>query len=53
MIVAADGLEASGVLTRLGGGERNRTWEADGLLDLIVSLEAGLRPPSVDRSPLP
>jgi Fic family protein len=43
-------LEASGVLTRLGGGERNRIWEADGLLSLIVSLEAGLRPPSRDRS---
>lgn len=39
-------LEACGVLRRLGGGERNRVWEADGLLDVLVALEAGLRPPN-------
>ncbi len=43
-------LAASGVLTRVGGGERNRMWEADGLLDIMMSLEAGLRPPSSVRS---
>jgi hypothetical protein len=34
-------LEAAGVLRRLGGGERNRVWEADGLLDLMAQMEAG------------
>jgi Fic family protein len=34
-------LEAAGVLTRLNDSPRNRAWEADGLLELIVGLEAG------------
>jgi Fic family protein len=34
-------LETAGVLTRLGQSARNRAWEADGLLDIIVDLEAG------------
>jgi Fic family protein len=32
-------LEQSGVLVRLSQGERNRTWEAAGLLDLLTGLE--------------
>lgn len=35
-------LEAAGVLRPLGNSARNRAWEADGLLDLIVDLEAGV-----------
>jgi Fic family protein len=38
---AIDELEAAGVLVRLTESPRNRAWEADGLLDLIVGLEAG------------
>jgi Fic family protein len=38
---AIDELEAAGVLVRLTESARNRAWEADGLLDLIVGLEAG------------
>lgn len=34
-------LEQSGVLVRLSQGERNRAWEATGLLDLLASMEAG------------
>jgi len=34
-------LEAAGVLVRLSESARNRAWEAEGLLDLIVGLEAG------------
>lgn len=34
-------LEGAGVLIRLGQSARNRAWEAAGLLDLIVGLEAG------------
>lgn len=34
-------LEAAGILTRLTESPRNRAWEAVGLLDLIVALEAG------------
>ena len=34
-------LHAAGVLQRLGDSERNRSWEADGLLDVISRLEAG------------
>jgi Fic family protein len=37
-------LEDAGVLTRMSGGERNRVWEAAGLLDLIGALESGLTP---------
>ena len=40
-------LERAGVLVRLSQGERNRTWEASGLLDLLTNLEAG-RPPMPD-----
>jgi Fic family protein len=32
-------LESAGVLERLSGGERNRTWEASGLLDLLAGME--------------
>ena len=35
-------LQAAGVLERLGESTRNRGWEAEGLLDLIVALEAGV-----------
>jgi Fic family protein len=38
---ALEELETAGVLTRLSESPRNRAWEADGLLDLIVGLEAG------------
>ncbi|MEX2230019.1 MAG: Fic family protein [Dehalococcoidia bacterium] len=34
-------LETAGVLVALGGSPRNRAWEADGLLALIVAMEAG------------
>jgi Fic family protein len=34
-----DELEAAGVLTRLSESARNRSWEAEGLLDLIAELE--------------
>jgi len=36
-----DELERAGVLHRLGESTRNRGWEADGLLELIVGLETG------------
>jgi non-canonical (house-cleaning) NTP pyrophosphatase len=35
-------MEAAGILTRLTQSACNRAWEADGLLDLIVGLEAGV-----------
>lgn len=38
---AIDELEGAGVLVRLSQSPRNRAWEATGLLDLIVGLEAG------------
>ena len=34
-------LEAAGILSPLSTGQRNRMWEAQGLLDIIVALEAG------------
>ena len=34
-------LERAGVLTPLGESRRNRSWEPEGLLDLITALEAG------------
>jgi Fic family protein len=37
---AMNQLEAAGVVVRLTESARNRAWEADGLLDLIVGLEA-------------
>lgn len=39
---AVDQLEQDGILTRLTESHRNRAWEAEGLLDLIVGLEAGV-----------
>jgi Fic family protein len=41
LVVAVDQLEAAGVLVGLSQSPRNRAWEASGLLDLIVELEAG------------
>ena len=38
---AVDQLAAAGVLIGLSGGQRNRSWEAAGLLDLLAGLEAG------------
>jgi len=38
-------LESAGVLTRASHGQRNRTWEATGLLDLLSDLEAGVTMP--------
>jgi Fic family protein len=38
---AVEELESAGVLVRLTESARNRAWEATGLLDLIVGLEAG------------
>ncbi|MHB8577258.1 MAG: Fic family protein, partial [Dehalococcoidia bacterium] len=34
-------LQEAGILIPLGSSSRNRAWEADGLLDLVVSLESG------------
>ena len=39
---AIEQMEAAGILTRLSESARNRAWEAEGLLDLIVGLEAGV-----------
>lgn len=39
-------LESAGVLTRASHGQRNRTWEATGLLDLLADLEAGVTMPA-------
>jgi Fic family protein len=38
---ALGALEDCGVLMRVVGGNRNRAWEASGLLDLLTDLEAG------------
>lgn len=38
-------LESAGVLVPLSQAQRNRVWEADGLLDLLAGLEAGRVPP--------
>jgi Fic family protein len=38
---AFDDLEAAGVLVPLSSSKRNRAWEADGLLDLVVGMESG------------
>ena len=38
---AIEQMEAAGILARLTQSARNRAWEAEGLLDLIVGLEAG------------
>jgi Fic family protein len=45
-------LEEAGVLVRIGGGERNRTWEAAGLLDLLGALEAAAGPPAARAAPV-
>ncbi len=43
-----DQLVAAGVLLPITSGQRNRFWEADGLLDLVAQIEAGQPPvPSV------
>lgn len=42
---ALDQLERAGVLARMSGGDRNRSWEATGLLDLLAGLENGMSPP--------
>jgi Fic family protein len=39
-------LETAGVVTRASQGQRNRTWEATGLLNLLADLEAGVTVPS-------
>ena len=39
-------LEAAGAVTRASQGQRNRIWEATGLLDLLADLEAGIAMPS-------
>jgi Fic family protein len=41
---ALDQLAEAGVLLPLSGGRRNRSWEAEGLLDLIADLEDGRLP---------
>jgi Fic family protein len=38
---AIEQLQAAGVLVPLSASKRNRSWEADGLLDLLERLEAG------------
>lgn len=44
-------LEVAGVVTRASQGQRNRTWEATGLLDLLADLEAGIAmPPASENS---
>ena len=37
-------LETAGVLIRASQSQRNRTWEASGLLDLLSDLESGVTP---------
>jgi Fic family protein len=39
---AIEQMEAAGILARLTASARNRAWEAEGLLDLIVGLESGV-----------
>jgi len=41
---ALDLLESAGVLVPLTAAKRNRSWEAEGLLDLLASFEAGEQP---------
>ena len=41
---AVEMLARAGVLHPLSAARRNRSWEADGLLDLIARLEAGELP---------
>ena len=42
---AIEQLQTAGVLVPLSTSRRNRSWEADGLLDLLERLEAGQLPP--------
>jgi hypothetical protein len=37
-----DALERAGVIQKLTDSTRNRAWEAEGLLDLVVGLESGV-----------
>lgn len=46
-----DQLMAAGVLRPLSSGQRNRWWEAAGLLDLITQLESGQPPLPVPAAP--
>jgi Fic family protein len=46
---AVDQLAEAGVLAPVTGGQRNRSWEAVGLLDLVAHLEAGELPPTDSR----
>jgi Fic family protein len=39
---AIEALEMAGIFVRLTESARNRAWEADGLLDLVVGLEGGI-----------
>ena len=41
---AIEQLVTAGVLLPLSSGQRNRWWEADGLLDLVAELEGGHPP---------
>lgn len=41
---ALEVLEGAGILVPLSNSQRNRVWEAAGLLDLLAGLEAGDRP---------
>ena len=41
-------LAEAGVLQPIGSAKRNRAWEADGLLELITGLEAGMARPRRD-----
>jgi Fic family protein len=43
---AIEQLVAAGVLIPLSEGKRNRWWEAEGLLEMIASVEAGGSPPA-------
>ena len=40
--LAVTQLEAAGVLRPVSSSRRNRAWEAEGLLDLVTDLEAGI-----------
>lgn len=42
--VAFEQLATAGVLHPVGSSKRNRAWEVDGLLDLVMGLEAGVAP---------
>lgn len=44
-------LEEAGILHPVSSSRRNRAWEAEGLLDLVAGLEAGIPPSSAGSSP--